>query len=317
MIALAARLALTPKVPEQIVTVVHVPHSPARSKGWRGVPTLAILCATCVLAWSAHGAEPSSRGRDSSASEGDATDLRSAEIPDHRRRNQRTADQSTAVERRATHAKRPPAAGSAVRQAHHVQEETANLHDEQEQANVKQPREPRKLDALNLPRRGTRPAEAGNDHSARLARGAGTLKTRSAWTVFASLALVLGLVAVCAWILRRSMPKLSAPLPTDVVEVLGRSPLMARQQMQLVRFGNKLLLVSVSPTGAETLSEITDPLEVDRLAGICRESHPQSATSAFKQILRQFSREKPAPGFVDADQALTFHASPAERDSDV
>ena len=61
-------------------------------------------------------------------------------------------------------------------------------------------------------------------------------------------------------------------LPTEVVEVLGRAPLAGRQQMHLLRCGNKLLLVSVTPTGAETLTEVTDPVEVDRLSGLCRQA---------------------------------------------
>jgi len=106
-----------------------------------------------------------------------------------------------------------------------------------------------------------------------------------------SLAVVLGLFSVMAWLLRRGMPKGSFLLPSDLVEVLGRAPLAGRQQMYLVRCGNKLLLVSVSGGGAETLTEITDREEVDRLAGLCRAAHPQSATASFRQILQQFGRE--------------------------
>ena len=63
--------------------------------------------------------------------------------------------------------------------------------------------------------------------------------------------------------------------------------------MHLLRCGNKLLLVSVTPVGAETLTEVTDPIEVDRLAGLCRQAHPQSATATFRQVLNQFgSREE-------------------------
>jgi flagellar biogenesis protein FliO len=87
------------------------------------------------------------------------------------------------------------------------------------------------------------------------------------------------------------MPKGSRLLPSDVVEVLGRAPLAGRQQMHLVRCGNKLLLVSVTSGGAETLTEITEPEEVDRLAGLCRAAHPQSATATFRHVLQQFGRE--------------------------
>jgi len=106
-------------------------------------------------------------------------------------------------------------------------------------------------------------------------------------TMGGSLVLVLGLFFIVTWLLRRTSSKGSALLPGEVVEVLGRAPLAGRQQMHLLRCGNKLLLVSVTPTGAETLTEVTDPLEVDRLAGLCRQAQPHSATATFRRVFQQ------------------------------
>jgi flagellar biogenesis protein FliO len=114
----------------------------------------------------------------------------------------------------------------------------------------------------------------------------------SAMTGVASLAVVLGLFFAVAWAMRRGMPAGPALLPREAVEVLGRTPLAGRQQAHLVRCGNKVLLVHLSQGAAETLTEITDPLEVDRLVGLCRQAHPQSTTASFRQILQQFGREK-------------------------
>jgi len=77
--------------------------------------------------------------------------------------------------------------------------------------------------------------------------------------------------------------------------VLGRAPLAARQQVHLLRCGRKLLLVSVTPAGAETLTEITEPEEVDRLAGLCRAAQPGSSTATFRRLLDQFTRETEPP----------------------
>jgi flagellar biogenesis protein FliO len=112
-----------------------------------------------------------------------------------------------------------------------------------------------------------------------------------------SLLVVVGLFLAVVWLLRRGLPPGAHLLPREVVEVLGRTPLAGRQQAHLLRIGNKLVLVSVTPGGADTLTEVTDPLEVDRLAGLCRAAQPQSSTDAFQRILQQFAREKPAPGF--------------------
>lgn len=108
-------------------------------------------------------------------------------------------------------------------------------------------------------------------------------------TMGSSLAVVLGLFFLVAWGFRKAAPRGSIVLPGEVFEVLGRAPLGARQQVQLLRCGSKLLLVSITPAGAETLTEVTEPVEVDRLAGLCRQSHPQSATAAFRQVFQQFA----------------------------
>ncbi len=113
-------------------------------------------------------------------------------------------------------------------------------------------------------------------------------------TVVGSLGLVLGIFLLAAWGIRRATPTGLQPLPQEVFRVLGRAPLAGRQQAHLLHLGNKLVLVSVTPTGAETLAEITDPVEVDRLAGLCRQAQPGSASAVFRQVLGQFAPSQPA-----------------------
>ncbi len=120
-------------------------------------------------------------------------------------------------------------------------------------------------------------------------RGAGGVS--SAVTVVGALAVVLGIFFAVAWGMRRAAPGALATLPSQVVEVLGRAPLAGRQQVHLLRCGNKLLLVSVTPDAAETLTEITDPLEVDRLAGLCEQMRPHSSTAAFRRVFQQYAHE--------------------------
>jgi flagellar biogenesis protein FliO len=110
-------------------------------------------------------------------------------------------------------------------------------------------------------------------------------------SVVGSLAIVLGLFLAAAWLSRRFAPAGSAPLPKEAVESLGRAPLAGRQSMQLVRVGNKLLLLAVSTAGAETLTEITDPVEVEHLAALCRRGRADSATATFTQIMGQLAAE--------------------------
>jgi len=110
-------------------------------------------------------------------------------------------------------------------------------------------------------------------------------------TVVGSLAVVLGIFMITAWGMRRLAPPGQIVLPGEVFEVLGRAPLAGRQQVHLVRCGKKLLLVSVTTDGAETLTEVTDPPEVDRLLGLCEQAKPGSATATFRQVLGQLSKE--------------------------
>jgi flagellar biogenesis protein FliO len=107
-------------------------------------------------------------------------------------------------------------------------------------------------------------------------------------SVGSSLLLVVGLFLGVAWCYRRTLSTtLSGALPKQVVQVMGRSSISPRQQLVVVRFGSKLVLVSLIQGEARTLSEIADPLEVDQLVGLCESGQPGSITNSFKSVLLQ------------------------------
>jgi flagellar biogenesis protein FliO len=145
---------------------------------------------------------------------------------------------------------------------------------------------PREEQSIRLPSRG-RSGPAGKTPGTR----SGSLG--SLVPVAGSLALVVGLFLLVAWGMRRAAPASLVALPGEVFEVLGRAPLAGRQQVHLLRCGNKLILVSTTDAGAETLAEITDPPEVDRLAGLCRQAQPGSATATFRHVLQQLAPRNP------------------------
>jgi flagellar biogenesis protein FliO len=132
-------------------------------------------------------------------------------------------------------------------------------------------------------------------------------------SMFGSLAVVIGLFLGLVWLLRRGAPKAAKLLSGEVVEVLGRSRLAGRQHMHVIRFGNRLLLVAVSPDGAETLAEVSDPAEVDRLAGLCQQTQPNSATHAFRQVFGQLA-EMRRPRQLDAAASTDAAASSGSRE---
>lgn len=118
------------------------------------------------------------------------------------------------------------------------------------------------------------------------AQGSGTLQMFL--SVGSSLMVVIGLFMGSIWLYRKSLgSSKSGGLPKNVVQILGRAPVAARQQLVLLRFGSKLVLVSMVQGETRTISEITDPLEVDRLAGLCEGSQPGSISSSFREILFQ------------------------------
>jgi flagellar biogenesis protein FliO len=122
--------------------------------------------------------------------------------------------------------------------------------------------------------------------------------------VLGSLSVVLAAFFVLVWLTRKTAPKGMAPLPSEVFESLGRAPLTGRQQMQLIRLGNKLVLINVTATGAETLTEITDLDEVNRLSALCQQDRSGSISNTFRQVLSQYADE-PAPGGFVGDPSLS------------
>ena len=124
-------------------------------------------------------------------------------------------------------------------------------------------------------------------------------------TVVSSLAIVLGLLFGVTWLMRRAGPAGSQPLPSDVVQVLGRAMLSPRQQMQLVRIGDKLVLIANTPAGVQTLTEITDRAEVQRLAAACEAARGGSSTGTFRQVLTQLGSQPAVGGFFGREEAAT------------
>lgn len=127
---------------------------------------------------------------------------------------------------------------------------------------------------------------SGSDGSEPPTKGAGTLQMFL--SVGSSLLIVVGLFLGVAWCYRKTLSSsVAGALPKQVVNVLGRTPLAPRQQLVLVRFGSKLVLVSMVQGEARMISEITDPIEVDQLAGICESARPGSISQSFRNVLNQ------------------------------
>jgi flagellar biogenesis protein FliO len=149
------------------------------------------------------------------------------------------------------------------------------------------------------------------------------LPVQSMYSVVTALAIVIGAFLVFAWALKKGSKNARgrrALLPADAVSVLGKVPLAARQFAELLRVGNKLVLVAMTPSGPTTITEVTDPAEVDRLVGLCQQFSPHSTTKAFEHVLQQMSNEptggtflggEPLPSFSPAASAYRSHRGAA------
>jgi flagellar biogenesis protein FliO len=91
--------------------------------------------------------------------------------------------------------------------------------------------------------------------------------------------------------MRKISPSGNRQLPTEVVQVLGRMPFGVKEQLQLVRLGNKLVLLLTSLDHTQPIGEVTDPQEVEYLTSLCQTGKRGrgALASAVTQSLRNRS----------------------------
>jgi flagellar biosynthetic protein FliO len=98
-----------------------------------------------------------------------------------------------------------------------------------------------------------------------------------------ALALVVVLIFLVGWLLRRFARGGRALGGRGPVEVLSRTAITPRQQLLLVRLGERIVLVGCTPGGFSTLSEITGSDETARLMAEIAESRRGVLGGAYKR----------------------------------
>jgi flagellar biogenesis protein FliO len=111
-------------------------------------------------------------------------------------------------------------------------------------------------------------------------------------SVAGSLLIVIAAFFLLAILFRKVAPKGSQPLPKEAFECLGRYYLTQKHQLQVLRLGNRIVLVSVMPEGVTTLAEITDPDETVQFLGLCRRLDSNSATEVFRKAVANMSEDE-------------------------
>ena len=107
-----------------------------------------------------------------------------------------------------------------------------------------------------------------------------------------SLLIVIAAFFLLAILLRKVSPKGNRPLPREAFECLGRYFLTQKHQLQVLRLGNRIVLVSVMPDGVSTLAEITDPDEAVTFLGLVRRLDSNSATEMFRNTVSRMSDDE-------------------------
>ena len=64
-------------------------------------------------------------------------------------------------------------------------------------------------------------------------------------------------------------------------------------------------MFSIPPDSAETITEVTDLEEVERIAGLCQRTQENSSTTAFRNVLSQFASQPAEEGYFGTGDALS------------
>lgn len=113
------------------------------------------------------------------------------------------------------------------------------------------------------------------------------------WWSTSAIGLLIVLVTL-AGVLRtiRVRPGVNGPGANEgPVQLLTKTSLSPTQGVCLLRVGQRLLLVGLGADAPRTLLEITDPEEVDLLAGQAQQLSPRSAKQSFRELLRKQAAE--------------------------
>lgn len=124
-----------------------------------------------------------------------------------------------------------------------------------------------------------------------------------------ALVIVIGLIYLARWLLKRFYDGGTTPAGNKVVQVLNRTLLAPKQQVLLLQVGKRVIVVGESNGVFTTLSQIDDPDEIAQLVGRLHEEK-SGRSSAFGGLFGHAQAKmadtrpddeesRPAPGGVD------------------
>lgn len=129
-------------------------------------------------------------------------------------------------------------------------------------------------------------ARAGENQE--LKRGGAVGKSsllRDLWPLLAVLALIAGIV----FFLKKYMPVRRMLAGSQVLQIVARTHVSAKQQLMLVKLGRKMVLIGVSPERIQTVATVDDPDQVALLMGDIASQSPRSMSRAFVESMEDES----------------------------
>lgn len=128
--------------------------------------------------------------------------------------------------------------------------------------------------------------------------------------MFWPLSIVLLIVGLCVWGLRKWMPRSVRFGGGDTIRILARKYLSGKQSLCLARIGRRVVLMGITPDRISTLSEITDPEEAAALIAAVERGRPDSFTTTFGRMSdREWADETNGPDTKDSIEEETSVSS--------
>jgi len=137
----------------------------------------------------------------------------------------------------------------------------------------------------------------------------GEVEQVSLFKAVISLIIVLALILVIAYLIRRFMPQMRTLNRRLGLEVVGRTPLGPKQSISLVKVGSKVMLVGMSPGHTTCLAMIDSPDEIALVLGQIASGQENALENDFDDAFM-----KEAMQYDDIDELKDAQAMQASKE---
>ena len=115
-------------------------------------------------------------------------------------------------------------------------------------------------------------------------------------SVLSSLAIVIGLILAAAWFYSQSRTEHQRGIcPNKLFKYSAAHRLRRANNSCYCDWAPNWYWLAIFHGDVRTISEITDPLEVDRLSGLCEAAQPGSISESFRSVLHNMGRNGMMP----------------------